>query len=255
MKFSLIFISLCVCLTVSKPTRDDSLDAYLREILELLKGLMTIGLPDLGIPVLDPFDIGSIEIDHIEEDIIKADITIDELVITNLATFGIEVVHMDLESLGLDLELTIANLRGDAIYSMDGSIAGILPLYGDGPMWLEIHGLDLIAAASIMINEEGFVEIVDMNLDAKFTEIKIHLDNLLGGGNFGETINNMLNLLGGFIWDQLKGILIPELNKVLKEFINDALHGCNIADLIQNGECLKRRLAEIQGKIGHIESA
>jgi len=237
---------------VSRPTaRDDELDEYLRQILELLKMMMTTGNPDLGLPVLDPFEVPHFDIPHIEEDIIKADITIDDLVIKNLATFNTEVVHLDLEALALNLELTIANLRGDAMYSLDGNIAGILPLYGDGPMWLEIHGLDLIAAASVLINEEGFVVITDMNLEADFTEIKAHLDNLLGGGNFGETINNMLNLLGDFIWDQLKDVLFPILNDFIKDALNDALQGCNIADLIENGSCLKRRMAEIQAKLGN----
>ena len=39
------------------------------------------------------------------------------------------------------------------------------------------------------------------SLSANFTDIRAHLDNLLGGGNFGESVNNLLNLLGDFIWD------------------------------------------------------
>ena len=134
-----------------------------------------------------------------------------------MATFDIALAHLDLEALSLELELTLADLRvrlnnpiflikplhkGDADYKLDGTLASIFPLYGEGPMWLEIYGLDLYAKAAVLINAEGFVEITEMDITADFTDIKIHLDNLLGGGAFGESINNLLNVLGVYIWDQ-----------------------------------------------------
>jgi hypothetical protein len=47
------------------------------------------------------------------------------------------------------------------------------------------------------------------------------------------------------IWDLVKDFLFPLLDNVLKKVINDALSGCNIADLIQNGSCFQDRLAEV----------
>merc|ERR1739842_42368 len=85
----------------------------------------------------------------------------------------------------------------------------------------------------------------DMELSADFTDIMVHLDNLVGGDNFGETINNLLNLLAPMIWDLVKGFLFPLLDDVLITVLNDALAGCNIADLIQNGSCFQERLADI----------
>ena len=79
-------------------------------------------------------------------------------------------------------------------------------------MWLEILGLDVYAKAAVLINAEGFVEVTEMDITADFTDIKMHLDNLLGGGNFGESINNLLNVLGGYIWDQVSAI--TSLNNV-----------------------------------------
>jgi len=244
------FLAAFLCVATARSVRDDSLDQYLREILELLKSQMPGGIPDLGIPPLDPFNIPAFDIPHIEEDIIKADIEVNDLVITNLATFETKIAHLDLEALSLELELTIADLRGDANYKLDGTLAGILPLYGEGPMYLEIFGLDLYAKASVLINADGFLTITEMDITADFTDIKIHLDNLLGGGNFGESINNLLNVLGGFIWDQVKEILFPLLDEVLLKVLNDALSGCSIADLIANGSCFQDKLAAT-GMAGH----
>merc|ERR1719309_1717422 len=203
-------------LVMPRAVRDDNLDAYLRQILELLKEQMPEGVPDLGIPPLDPF----------------------------------QVPHFDVEQLSLELELTLADLRGDADYKLDGTLAAIFPIYGEGPMWLEIYGLDAYAKASVLINEEGIIEVTSMDITADFTDIKMHLDNLLGGGPFGESINNLLNVMGVYIWDQVKVLLFPLLDEVLVKVINDALSGCSIADLIENGACFQEKMKET-GRAGN----
>merc|ERR1712098_835902 len=227
----LLIVSIGLAVSMPWVVRDDGLDEYLRQILELLKAQMPEGVPHFDIP-------------PIEEDIAKVTIEIDNLVITNLATFETKVAHLDIEQLSLELELTIADLRGDAEYKLDGTLAAIFPLYGEGPMWLEIYGLDAYAKASVLINEEGYIEVTSMDITADFTDIKMHLDNLLGGGPFGESINNLLNVMGVYIWDQVKVLLFPLLDEVLVKVINDALSGCSIADLIENGSCFKDRLEE-----------
>merc|ERR1712037_743438 len=170
---------------------------YIAAILELLKTQMPTGIPDLGIPPLDPFEVPHFDIDPIEVSDpvpININITIDDFVIKNLATFETQLAHLDLEGLGLELNLTLADLRGDATYSLDGTALGIFPIYGNGPMYLELFGVTLHAKAAVLINSEGFVEITEMDIAADFDDIAIHLDDLVGGGNFGETINNILNL-------------------------------------------------------------
>ena len=46
--------------------RDDNLDAYLKQILEMLKEQMPEGVPDLGIPPLDPFQVPHFDIPPFE---------------------------------------------------------------------------------------------------------------------------------------------------------------------------------------------
>merc|ERR1712116_15036 len=103
--------------------KDPAIDEYIAAILELLKTQMPTGIPDLGIPPLDPFEVPHFDIDPIDIDDpvpVKLNITIDDFVIKNLATFETQLAHLDLEGLGLELNLTIADLRGDATYSLDG---------------------------------------------------------------------------------------------------------------------------------------
>jgi len=224
---------------------DDNIDQYIRDILELIKSQMPNGIPDLGIPPLDPFEVPHFDIPHIDEDIIDVDIAVEDLVVKNISTFETKQAHLDLEALTLLLQLNIADLRGDANYVLDGTVLGFLPIYGNGSMWLEVWGLELYGAAGVLINADGFLEVTRMNITAEVTgEIKLHLNNLYGDGNLGDSINNLLNVLGGFIFDLLKDILFPLLDKLLIDILNDALSTCSIADLIANGSCFQQRLQE-----------
>ena len=68
-------------------------------------------------------------------------------------------------------------------------------------MYIELTGLTLNANPGIKIDTEGFMQVTSLALGADFEGIVLHLDNLLGGGDFGETINNLLSVLGPQIWD------------------------------------------------------
>ncbi len=48
---------------------------------------------------------------------------------------------------------------------------------------------------------EGYAQVQDLHLSADFSSIRIHLDNILGGGQFGDAINALLSALGATIWD------------------------------------------------------
>merc|ERR1711935_104915 len=216
--------------------KDDSLDQYLRAILEEFRNAMTVGIPEINIPVLDPFEVPHFDIPHIEEGPVKADITIDDFIIKNLASFETTNVHLDPVGLSLELELLIPLLRGDAVYSLDGNILSIFPLFGDGPMYIELSGLAIKGAAGVTIDGEGKVQVTDLTLGADFQGAVIHLDNLVGGGDFGDVINNLLSALAPTIWDQFKDFVFDDLNKLLTSIINNELGKCPIQDII-SGDC------------------
>ena len=56
---------LLLLLSFPSSRADDSLDNYIRAVLEQFKSQMTTGIPDLGIPILDPFAVPHFDIPHI----------------------------------------------------------------------------------------------------------------------------------------------------------------------------------------------
>merc|ERR1712001_624221 len=98
--------------------KDDSLDNYIKAILEMLKAGMPTGFPELGIPVLDPFAVPHFDIPHISESGVEADITLDNLMVKNLATFETRNIHVDILDLNMQIELFVPLLRADGVYSL-----------------------------------------------------------------------------------------------------------------------------------------
>merc|ERR1719415_96933 len=98
-------------LAVPVNSKDDSLDNYLKAILEMLKAAMPTGIPELGIPVLDPFAVPHFDIPHISESGVEADITLDGLAVKNLASFETKTIHADILDLNLQIELFIPLLK------------------------------------------------------------------------------------------------------------------------------------------------
>ena len=71
-------------------------------------------------------------------------------------------------------------------------------------MYIELSSLDISAHAGLSINSAGFLQVTGLDLDASFDNAVLHLDNLLGGGDFGEVINQVLSALAPTIWNAVR---------------------------------------------------
>ena len=94
-------------------------------------------------------------------------------------------------------------MQGDAVYNLDGTIFSLLPLFGNGDMYIELSTLNIKATAGLLIDADGFAQLRGLELNADFDKAVLHLDNLMGGGDFGETINNLISVLAPTIWNEV----------------------------------------------------
>ena len=74
-------------------------------------------------------------------------------------------------------------------------------------MWLKINGLDLYAKGAVVVNATGFIIVPKMNITSNYTDIKLDVEPMLGTGSHGEIIDNLLNVIGINIWDQVRQFL------------------------------------------------
>ena len=73
-----------------------------------------------------------------------------------------------------------------------------------------------------------------MNLGADFDNAVLHLDNLLGGGDFGETINNLLSALAPTIWDQVCVSIWSGLLSLKLEWLEQVNMGPRFLEVFQD---------------------
>ena len=62
--------------------------------------------------------------------------------------------------------------KADAIYSLDGVIFSIFPVFGEGAMYLEINELDLVANAALTLSEEGYIQVIFLGKSQLYLSLK-----------------------------------------------------------------------------------
>ena len=75
-------------------------------------------------------------------------------------------------------------------------------------MLLELKELSIDVQGGLLITADGFLQVSGLEMDANFQSANLHLDNLLGGEDFGENINNLLTAFAPAIWNEVLEIQI-----------------------------------------------
>jgi len=212
---------------------DESVNNYIRAILQNLKAQMPSGIPDLQIPILDPLSVPTIN-ERVKEGVADIKILVDGLKIDGMSKFETQKVDADLQNLRLTLSLFIPRVAGNAVYDLDGKIFNIIPLYGKGKASVQIVDLVATGSAALTITGDGHLQATEFDVDPSFGSIFVNLENILGGGNLGQVVNGVVNMLGKTLFDKFKPQIRKELNKAVIGEINKALSKVKLSD-IQGG--------------------
>ncbi|XP_037787739.1 uncharacterized protein LOC119583340 [Penaeus monodon] len=177
--------------------RDDSVDNYLKMVLENFAEAMKTGIPILGIPVLDPLNVGSIDIPSIEGPEFSLQANASQLLISGLSSFSPTAVHVDFQQAALTLGLHIVTVRVDGQYWADGLLLSVFPIFGNGPFYIQIVSTDISGLGDVTVTPDDYLQIEDLQLAAAFDVLDVHFDNFLGGGSFGEIVSGVSFRSGG----------------------------------------------------------
>jgi len=209
---------------------DDSLDNYIRAILDNLRDQMPVGLPDLNIPVLDPLRIGDIDVNH-QDSKIEINLKIAGLTINKLSKFQIKNLTSDMSSMQFHIVIGFPDLDASASYDLKGKVFKLLPLYGTGPATFIAHDLVIQTTATIEITSEFRLQLTSFSHDISFSGIDLNLQNFLGGGALGDTVNQLISMFGPKIFDANKGKFENALNDIILKEVNGQLKNFDISNL------------------------
>lgn len=127
----------------------------------------------------------------------------------------------NLASLYLEINITVPSLSVVGNYSLDGIVLGIFPLEGGGGLSAMITGLKTWTKAIFQLGSP--MKFTELLFDMSFQTIKVHFDQLLGGGQWITYIQSITSFIGPILFNKFKPKIMKELNGFALKKINEEL--------------------------------
>ncbi|KAK3877118.1 hypothetical protein Pcinc_018153 [Petrolisthes cinctipes] len=141
----------------------NTIDDQIVEALENFRSHMTEGWVELGIPPLDPLHLPHVVFNISNEDTHVYG-SLSNVTLNLLSTFTIDLVHTNLLLLKVDLALGLPLLDISGDYDILGQ-TGVIPVYGEGPFWLDAYNLGFTSVIDLGVTEEGYFGVSTLDLD------------------------------------------------------------------------------------------
>lgn len=212
--------------------RDESVDNYIKLVIENFAAAMKTGIPILGIPVLDPLNITTLNIPDIETGSLTLHANASDISVSGTSSFTPTYVHVDFDTNEMFLDLHFVDVRIDGWYWCDGLLLIIFPVFGDGFFYIDIVSTDSTGLGGIMVTDDDHLQITDLKLNLTFDHLDLYFDNFLGGGSFGEEMNEALDALAESIVKAMIPLLDTALLPSLMNYLNSALMEHTISEII-----------------------
>ena len=84
-------------------------------------------------------------------------------------------------------------LRAEASYSLDGILINLYTLDGAGNMVIDLTNVDLNLYAGLSTDDQGFVQVNGLQLDADFSDANLQLEHLNLDGDLSESISRVIS--------------------------------------------------------------
>nr|QDP16283.1 juvenile hormone binding protein 5 [Scylla paramamosain] len=202
--------------------------------IEAARPLLETGIPSLGIPPIDPFGpIPPVNF-HIDVSGLRMDGTVSETQVRNLAQFFICSLNI---SVGISqkfaVEFRLDNFHMDGMYDVDGLIAGLFPVFGDGGFTLDTYDTGFSGGAKVSYNVfTDHITLKDLTFDVFFKDLKMEMECINGCGDMSDLINGVVSQIGPAIFEAVWNAIEPPLASLIQDGINYILKNISISDVI-----------------------
>ena len=198
---------------------------FLNEVLQNAKAHMKDGIPALGVPPLDPLDIGKFAF---KEDTSYANFKAycHDVAIHGFSGINIGKVSFNQAKLEVSATAVMKVLEVTGKYKLSGMALFVIPLEGNGDFKVTA---DVVTVNITMKVGNNFdinllktkIEVENIGFD--FKSIHAKLTGLEGGGNLNETLNGLINSIGGRVFKEVEPVLSGAFEHQLQALINDEL--------------------------------
>jgi len=187
-------------------------------ITEELRIRMHLPLPRFNVPPLHPLFVEHISLENFDL-LTGLDIQMHNISFWGFRDFQINDLDFDLITFDIELQLVIPQLNISGHHVSNGSLYGLVPVVGEGPVNLQIGNLTFDVKGRVDHNTTEWI-VPEMNMNFTITEIRGGFENL--SDNF---FNELLNLSGPEIlelaWPGLQPTVEEAVAWAVTEFFND----------------------------------
>jgi len=212
--------------------RDESVDNYITMVIENFAIAMKTGIPILGIPILDPVNISKLSLPDIETSAFILHANASDISVSDTSSFTPTYVHVDFDTDVMYLDLHFIRIRVDGWYWCDGMMGLIFPIFGEGAFYINVNSINSTGLGGVYVTPDNHLQITELSLILEFDKLEMFFDNFLGGGSFGEEMNEALSLLAETIIKALLPLLNTAILPAFVEFLNSALMQNTIQEII-----------------------
>ncbi|GAB0097460.1 hypothetical protein DMENIID0001_130970 [Sergentomyia squamirostris] len=136
---------------------------------------------------------------------------------------GIQVnrMNVDWSNLRFDFDITVPHLNFVADwYDLRGRFVNILPLFGNGPVTIDMWNLNVNGHCSLGIRNNGMLEMRAFRTRSRLQRFQTQFQNLLFGGEFGDLWNYIFSDMLPVIMENYH----QEVTDIVEEFVTPRMN-------------------------------
>nr|CAD7431772.1 unnamed protein product [Timema monikensis] len=155
--------------------------------------------------------------------------TLDNVMVSKLAMFVVDNLGVECERnlFKVDFHLMFPYLLVTGVYNLSGESRGHSKLYGDGGFSLNLVDSKLVG--DLNFDSPNGNDIVAKNANIRYyidkPYSKVNFENLLGGGDAGVFINELLGYMADMILSHIRDKMDDYLANLLLDYVNSKLQG------------------------------
>ncbi|KAH8311346.1 hypothetical protein KR044_005735 [Drosophila immigrans] len=189
-----------------------------------------VGIPEIveKYGTWDPMYVRDIEFkqDNVEVATIRSNLT--NVVIKGFSKTKIKESRVSKKDFHWQTKIFLPKMRLDAKYKMQGRIL-LIPLSGEGNMFIEIENLDILLLTKTRLYEKGgftFDNVTAVQVRLNMTRVRTQLDNLFNGRSkeVERSTNQFFNDNWRDFYEALRPLIVDTVENILKDIMSAVFH-------------------------------
>lgn len=202
--------------------KDPKLDVCVSKTLNHLKPYLVKGIPELELPSIEPLTIPELGMEN-GQGAVRVSALFSNITCVGAGNYNVTKVRVDLNSLRIDLHLTIPKVELQGRYEVAGNVL-LFPIQSQGDFWALFGDVAAIARAQGDVEiREGvrYMGITKLLIDFSLGRARFRINDELNGNNvIGQAMNQFLNQNAKEIIEEMRPAASASIAKHFLSFLN-----------------------------------